>query len=64
MQELKFKISHQQLKYIEPELRNNQLIETDIIKNLKKEMLLQFMLNLSGKNAYLLMRPAIKFLKC
>jgi hypothetical protein len=64
LQELKFKISHQQLKYIEPELRNNQLIETDIIKNLKKEMLLQFMLNLSGKNAYLLMRPAIKFLKC
>lgn len=26
-------------------------------------MLLQFMLNLSGKNAFLLMRPAIKFLK-
>jgi hypothetical protein len=40
------------------------IIETDIIKNLKKEILLQFMLNLSGKDAYLLIKPAIKFLRC
>ena len=40
------------------------IIETDIIKNLKKEILHQFMLNLSGKDAYLLIKPAIKFLRC
>lgn len=35
----------------------------DIIKNLKKEILF-YMLNLSGKDAFILMKPAIKFLKC
>ena len=59
MQEIKAK-NHQ--GYIEFELKDNKIIEAEIITSLKKE-LLQFRLDLKGKPSYLV-RPAIKLLRC